>query len=223
MPHEWHIAEREYRRHESRRGRRHAFDTIVPERTALVVVDMVPFFVGEPSLPTARDIVPVIAGLADELRRLGGTVAWVVPGADEPTTRRHEFYGSEVAERYAGSGGSGPLHERVWHEFSIDRGDLVVEKTGPSAFFPGRCDLHELLRERGIDTVLITGTLANVCCESTTRDAATLDYRTIMIADANAAGSDEVLNATLHTIYRSFGDVRPAAEVIQQLSVAVDP
>lgn len=36
----------------------------------------------------------------------------------------------------------------------------------------------------------------------------------IMVADANAAMRDADLNATLHTIYRSFGDVRPTAELL---------
>lgn len=83
-----------------------------------------------------------------------------------------------------------------------------------SAFFPGRCPLSGWLTERGVDTVLITGTVTNVCCESSARDASTLGYRVIMVADANAARRDEDHNATLHTIYRSFGDVRPAADVI---------
>jgi nicotinamidase-related amidase len=87
-------------------------------------------------------------------------------------------------------------------------------KTASSAFFPGRCALHELLQGRRIDTVLITGAVANVCCEATARDASTLDYRTIMVADANAAFRDSDLNPTLHTIYRSDGDVRSTADVI---------
>jgi nicotinamidase-related amidase len=63
--------------------------------------------------------------------------------------------------------------------------------------------------------VLITGTVANVCCESTARDASTLGYRTIMVADANAALRDQDLNATLHTFYRTFGDVRPTSEIVE--------
>jgi nicotinamidase-related amidase len=54
--------------------------------------------------------------------------------------------------------------------------------------------------------------VTNVCCESSARDASTLGYRVIMVADANAARRDQDHNATLHTIYRSFGDVRPTAE-----------
>lgn len=62
--------------------------------------------------------------------------------------------------------------------------------------------------------------MTNVCCESSARDASTLGYRVIMVADANAAVRDQDHNATLHTIYRSFGDVRPAAEVIGMIESA---
>lgn len=104
-PLHWAIDEREYRRHEERRGRRHAFERIDPIRTALVVVDLVPFFVEQS--PRCRAIVPTVNLLADELRKAGGTVAWVVPGYVEPSARDREFYGDEVAERYALSGGVG--------------------------------------------------------------------------------------------------------------------
>lgn len=213
--HEWFIEAREYARQESRRGRRHAYERLVPARTALVVVDMVPFFVAEGDYQ--RGIVPNIRRLADTLRGLGGTVAWVVPGASEPSAVKDEFLGPEVAKLFNESGGTGALAERVWGEFEIHPDDLLAEKTAASAFFPGHCDLQPRLEERGIDSVLITGTVANVCCESSARDASTLGYRVIMVADANAARRDQDLNATLHTVYRTFGDVRPTDEVLTLL------
>jgi len=57
-----------------------------------------------------------------------------------------------------------------------------------------------------------------MCCESSARDASTLGYRVIMIADANSARRDEDHNATLYTIYRSFGDVRTTEDVIGMIS-----
>jgi nicotinamidase-related amidase len=210
--HAWHIDEREYARQEQRRGRRHAFDRIAPERTALVVVDMVPFFVAE--MEYGRGIVPTIGLLASSLRAAGGTVAWVLPGPSERPALDVEFYGPEVAEMYGRAGGEGPLRDRLWHELEVSDADLLVEKSAPSAFFPGRSPLPDLLAARAIDTVVITGTVTNVCCESSARDASTLGYRVIFVADATAAGSDEVHNATLNTVYRSFGDVRSTAEVV---------
>lgn len=212
MLHDWSIEEREYLRQEDRRGRRHAFESLDPTRTALVVVDLVAFFIDENDY--ARGIVPKVNELAEVLRGAGGTVAWVVPAPWLPSAMKEELLGPRIEELYRSSGGTGTIRERVWAELATDDSDLYVEKNASSAFFPGRCPLHELLRARGIDTVLITGTLANVCCEATARDASTLDYRTIMVADANAARRDQDLNATLYTIYRSYGDVRPTADLI---------
>jgi nicotinamidase-related amidase len=214
--HHWHIEAREYARQDSRRGRRHAFEHLDPSRTALVVVDMVPFFLEESG--HARGIVPNISSLANALRAAGGTIVWVLPGAGEPSAVSDEFLGPEIARMFRASGGEGPLRDRVWREFEIQDEDLLVEKTAASAFFPGRCDLSTMLADRGIDTVLITGTVANVCCESSVRDASTLGYRVIMVADANAARRDQDLNATLHTVYRTFGDVRPTSVVLELIA-----
>ncbi|MEU0270263.1 isochorismatase family cysteine hydrolase [Streptomyces sp. NPDC006307] len=210
--HAWHIEDRDYRRQEERRGRRFAYETLDPARTAVVVVDMVPFFVD--ANPYCRGIVPNIQRLGDRLRAAGGTVAWVLPGRTDRTPVGDEFHGPEAAEMFRACGGSGPLATRLWPGFGVAADDVLVEKTAPSAFFPGRCPLHELLGQRSIDTVLITGTVTNVCCESSVRDAWTLGYRVIMVADACATGRDEDHNATLRTVYRSFGDVRPTADVL---------
>jgi nicotinamidase-related amidase len=219
--HDWRIEPREYARHEARRGRRHAFAQLDPRRTALVVVDMVPFFLE--ANPYARGIVPNIRALATALRSAGGTVAWVLPGTAPFSPATNEFYGPDVAETYRNSGGTGPLPDRLAPGLGPSAEDLFVEKTAASAFSPGQCALDERLRQRDVQTVLVTGTVANVCCESTTRDASTLGYRVIMVADANAARRDEDLNATLHTIYRSFGDVRPTSEVLDMIHTARDP
>ncbi|WP_433291041.1 isochorismatase family protein [Actinoplanes sp. CA-030573] len=212
MTHAWRIEDREYRRQEERRGRRHAYVSIRPEATALIVVDMVPFFAEESAY--VRGIVPNIARLASSTRSAGGLVVWVLPGAGEPSPVAEEFFGPEHAEAFRLSGGEGGLRERLWHEFEVDDADLLVEKFATSAFFPGKSPLPGLLRERGIDTVLITGTVTNVCCEASARDASTLGYRVIMLADGNAARRDEDHNATLYTIYRTYGDVRTTDEVI---------
>ena len=210
--HKWHIDERQYERHEQRRGRRHAFASLEATRTALIVVDMVPFFVQPDGY--AAGIVPNINALASCLRVAGGTVAWVVPATDPAPPARTEFLGDEVAQLYSASGGAGSVTERLCADMTPGREDVFVEKSAPSALFSGDGQLTDVLAAREIDTVIVVGTVANVCCESTVRDASTLGYRTIMVADANAAQCDADLNATLHTVYRSFADVRTTADVV---------
>ena len=217
--HDWAIAEREYRRHEERRGRRFAYDALDPARTALVAVDVVPFFAAGSAY--VRGIVPQVNALAGALRAAGGTVAWVLPAAaDRPSDHARAFYGERVAATYATSGGTpgSPLRDRLWPALDARDGDAYVEKTASSAFFPGRCPLPDVLAGRGVDTVLVTGTVTSVCVESTARDASTLGLRVVLVADGCADGSDAAHNATLRTVYRSFGDVRPAAEVLALLA-----
>lgn len=148
---------------------------------------------------------------------MGSTVAWVVPAIGPPSPLDEEFYGHEVAASYGRSGGVGPPQDRLSPDLEIADTDLIVEKSAASAFFPGRCSLHDELVSQHIDSILIAGTVANVCCESSARDARTLGYRVVMLADAVAAPTDDMLNATLRTIYRSFGDVRPTTEISEIL------
>ncbi len=210
--HRWFIDPKQYERHEQRRGRRHAFETLTPTNTALVVVDMVPFFVDANAY--TRGIVANVNRLARALRDAGGVVAWVTPAPVEPLPAKVEFFGPEVAGSYRRSGGGGSPQARLSPLLDVDDQDLCVEKSTTSAFFPDGSSLTFELDDRGIGTVLLVGTVANVCVESSARDASTLGYRTILVADAVSAVTDADLNATLHTIYRSFGDVRPTDEIV---------
>lgn len=214
--HAWLVEEREYARHEARRGRRHAYERLDPGRTALVVVDLVPFFVRESAY--VRGIVPRVNALAAAVRDAGGIVAWVVPGYREPSAKDREFFGDEVAEAYARSGGDGPPAARLDESLAFVDGDLVAEKTGRSAWFPGSSDLPDRLAKRGVDTLLVTGTVTNVCVEDTVRDASACGLRVVLVADACAARRDADHNASLHVVYRSYGDVRPTSEVLGLLA-----
>ena len=76
------------------------------------------------------------------------------------------------------------------------------------------------MRARHIESVMIVGTLTNVCCESSARDAAMMDFRTFMISDANAAVTDEAHQTTLVNFIQTFGDVRGTDEMIGMLQAA---
>ena len=68
--------------------------------------------------------------------------------------------------------------------------------------------------------MLIAGTLTNVCCESTARDAMLLDYRVVMLSDANATLTDEEHAATLNTFAMFFGDVLSVDEALTRITPA---
>lgn len=157
--------------------------------------------------------------LASALRTAGGVVAWVVPGHTEPSAKDREFFGDEVAELYAGSGGAGTPVERLHPGLDVDAGDLVAEKTARSARFPGSSELPALLAARDVDTLVVTGTVTNVCVEDTVRDASASGLRVVLVADACAAVRDRDHNASLHLVYRSYGDVRSTEACTTSMAV----
>ena len=64
---------------------------------------------------------------------------------------------------------------------------------------------------------MITGTVTNVCCESSARDANMTNFRTVMVSDGNAANSQEEHDTSLTAFYNVFGDVMDTDMVIASL------
>jgi len=198
----------------TRRGRAHAFDSLRPQWTALIVVDMTRLFTAD--LPDDSVVLANIDSLAKVLRHAGGAVAWVRP-ADPPHLELVEaVLGREPSARYRAAMMAGDERAALDDRLYPRSADLHVTKRGYSAFFPGACDLPEKLQARGIDTVLIAGAIANVCCEASARDAFARGFRAVMLADAMIGNPDEH-RAALAAIYRNFGDVRSTAEAIALL------
>ena len=211
----------------ARRGRRHAFGNMVGPRTALLVVDMQNAFlldgVGHNIIAPARDIVPNINRLASALRRYGGTVIWIQATATDAAVAAWSVLHDDMMtpterERRIASTRRGSLGHKLWAELDVHPGDPTVEKTHYSAFIQGSSDIEVLLRSRGIDTVIVTGTVTGVCCESTARDAMMRNFRTVMVSDANAARTDAEHNAALISFYKTFGDVMTTDEAIGYLA-----
>jgi ureidoacrylate peracid hydrolase len=208
------------------RGKLHAFDTLVGSSTALLVVDLQNVFMLAPyptEVPVAREIVPNVNRLAQATRAAGGAVVWIQMTHTEQDKKTWSvFYDNVTNTKADGLKGLGRgTHGQALHDaLDVKPADLKVEKNRFSAFIQGSSDLDKLLKDRGIDTVLVTGTVTNTCCESTARDAMMLNYKTVMVSDANAAATDDEHNATLANILRIFGDVMSTDEVIARLAPA---
>jgi ureidoacrylate peracid hydrolase len=199
----------------SRRGRERVYEDLDPAKTALVVVDMQNAFmlpgVAHALCPMAEAIVPNINRLAAVVRSTGGAVVWIKTTFREDALQNWSTYFEMVtsqqgAKRIAALTADSKGHE-LWAALDVRPDDLIVEKNRFSAFIQGSSNLAELLRQRGLDTLLITGTVTNVCCESTARDAMMLNFKTIMVTDGNAAVTDEDHNASLCAFYLTFGDI----------------
>ncbi|HXE86844.1 MAG TPA: isochorismatase family cysteine hydrolase [Hyphomicrobiaceae bacterium] len=204
-----------------RHGTAHPYADLDPARTALVVVDMQNGFmvegVAHALCRTAVEIVPNVNRLAAAVRRAGGRVVWIRNTYD-PTwlTMQANVRAEKVAKRIE-SMTEGSVGHQLYPELDIKPGDTIVQKYRFSAFLPESSDLAVRLRAGGYDTVLIAGTVTNVCCESSARDAMMMSFKTVMVSDANAANSDEEHNASLVNFYVTFGDVMDTAYLIERL------
>jgi ureidoacrylate peracid hydrolase len=211
-----------------RQGTLASRDTIEAARTALVVIDMQNHFVapGFPAeVPLSRAIVPNINRLARAMRGAGGTVVWIqttAAGGLELWSNYHRYMLSpERRQKRLASLDEAAEGFKLYPALDVLPDDLRIKKIKYSAFIAGSSDIDAQLKSRGIDSVLITGTATNVCCESSARDAMMLDYRVAMLSDANATWTDEEHAATLNSFLLFFGDVMTTDEAIAKLVPAI--
>lgn len=97
--------------------------------------------------------------------------------------------------------------------------EVIIHKHRYDAFYETNLDavLRNIRGPRMVDTVIITGTLTNICCESTARSAFSRDYKVVFSSDLTFAMDDESQRATLRTIAMAFGRVMDSEEIIRAL------
>jgi len=93
--------------------------------------------------------------------------------------------------------------------------DIIVPKRRYSAFFGTDLDLH--LRERTIATVIVTGVVTNICVRSTVHDAFFLGYEVVVPVECVAATNPQAQAASLYDIDTHYGTVAPLAQVLSLL------
>nr|XP_008361908.2 nicotinamidase 2-like [Malus domestica] len=80
--------------------------------------------------------------------------------------------------------------------------DRVFDKNTYSAF--RNTGLEEYLKEKGVEEVIVTGVMTNLCCETTAREAFIRGYRVFFSTDATATSDRELHEATLKNMAYGF-------------------
>ncbi len=208
-----------------------AVDVPVADRLvapALLVVDMQNDFVraGAPlEVPDARTTIDTIRQLlaAFRDRRLpvlytrffslrDDNLAWLWSPECHPETRacwpEHERTYDDVAgERPCGD---------VIDELAPEPGEPVVDKLGYGSFHG--TDLDVRLRALGVRSLVIAGTVTQICVEETAREAYHHGYATTVVSDAVSSFAPDLHAATLRNFAMKFGWVTGADEVITALA-----
>lgn len=207
-----------------------------PGRTAMVIIDM-QNFAAHPEYgwgPFLRERYPVIA--AYYFPRLSAQVVpnvqrliaffrqhhqWIIyftvgphlPDGSDYLRLRNRATSAGHAPRLPALGT--PEHE-ILSNLRPQDGELVLNKVSQGAFTSTGIDL--ILRNLGVDTLVMTGVHTNSCVETTARQAVDMGYRTVLVEDATAAFDQDSHAATLRTFRRLLGQVLSTDQVINQLS-----
>src|SRR5262245_23496531 len=113
-----------------------------------------------------------------------------------------------------------PGHDIIPELYPV-AGEPVIDKPGKGAFY--QTDLELMLRNRGIETLLVCGVTTEVCVNTTVREANDRGFRCIVLADCCASYFPEFHDMGLKMIKAQggiFGSVSESAAVIAALSTS---
>jgi nicotinamidase-related amidase len=200
-----------------------------PGRTALVVVDMQRGFLdpGEAmEVPPAREIVPAIQNLLGVFRAKRLPIVFTefvyseaVPVLIGSLHLEHQP-AAPGARRGFGLPSSSCLEGTASAETVPDLapapGEIVVRKRGYDAF--AGTFLDRALRARNVTSLVVTGTMTDICVLATVTAALHREYRVTVLEDGVATLWPEIQRAALDIIGRAYGRVATSKEVADQVS-----
>ncbi|MEM0179433.1 MAG: isochorismatase family protein [Fervidicoccaceae archaeon] len=179
-------------------------------RTAVLVIDMLKDFVtGKLGSQRALKIVDPLAQFLENARSLGVPIIYAVdshiPSIDRELIvwGEHAMRGSEGAE--------------IVDQLKPKNGDFIVYKRRYSAFF--MTDLDLLLRELGVDSLILTGISTDICVLHTAADAFYRGYRIIVPRELVEAISEEGQSRGLQMMKSLYGaEIVTASEALSIIS-----
>lgn len=109
----------------------------------------------------------------------------------------------------------GCFEHEVISELTPQPGELVIDKNASSAF--NGTGIDQLLRNLGLETLIVTGMATDMCVETTARDAADRGYNVIVVEDATATFFPEHHRAALSAMARVYTQVWSTDQVLHSL------
>lgn len=74
-----------------------------------------------------------------------------------------------------------------------------------------------MLCQQGVDTVVVSGVITNLCCETTARTAFGNDFNVVFLRDGNAARSQDFHDASIMNLECGFATIKTCQEFIDSL------
>lgn len=185
------------------------WDRIRPFRKAAVLaIDLQRYFLTPESrafLPSAPRFVPRLLEFYGEVEKLGVPIIFT----------RH-FHQNDIMIRWWGGDmpKDDPLNGLLG-EFQPFAG-TVVEKRTYNAFYG--TELEGVLRKLHVETVIITGVMTHLCCETTAREAFVRGFNVVFPVDGTLTQNRHFHEATLRNLSHGFAVTPLLSEVLEWLS-----
>jgi nicotinamidase-related amidase len=157
-------------------------------------------------------VIPNIKSLLGACRDAGIQVVHVrvmnLAGDSSDTSWRYRMFGIFVPP--------GSKDAEIIPELTPVPGEVVLNKTTSSVFMSTNADF--VLRNMGVDTIIMTGVVTNNCVESSTRNATDIGYRVLLVDDACAAWTQEGHDYCLRHLDRNFAIVKTTEQVLEEIA-----
>jgi len=184
--------------------------SIQPHKTALIAIDLQGAILSRGPKPhSADDVVARTRAIADKLRAAGGTIVWVHVDLNDflklPSDTPVQVPPGKIPQEaidIVPSAGKQPE-------------DLLITKRSWGAF--AHTSLESDLRNRGIDTIILTGVATNFGVESTLRQGTGLGFGFITVEDASSTFGQEMQDFALQYIFPRLSLVRSTEQVLAAL------
>ena len=147
-----------------------------------------------------------------------------LPSGDDLIVRRRSRETSALNSTEQDAGhmpGPGDRGFEILTQVAPESRDLVFDKNTSSAFHSTPVDL--VLRNMGIDTIVLTGMAADMCVLTTALDAADRGFHVIIASDACATFDQGSAEATQVLFRRVFGKVMETEDIVDWLKDGGSP
>jgi nicotinamidase-related amidase len=98
-------------------------------------------------------------------------------------------------------------------ELEVSSGDYIVDKYWYGAFF--RTNIQDILASTGTTSVVVAGTVTQICVEETARQAFHHGYRTTVLSDCVSSFDSAMHAATLKNLNMKFGVVMDSKDYLE--------
>jgi nicotinamidase-related amidase len=184
-------------------------ETVDHAHSALVVIDVQ----NDLCLPSYGPTIERLQRLLDAARAVGLFIVYVqnsvLPGLSNSPAEiaRRQNLGLTVEVPLAGSEG-----EQIVAAIAPKPGEPTIRKHRLNAF--AGSDLDMLLRNRGIETVIITGVATHGCVTGTSYAAQGLNYYVVVVEDCVDSWKQDLNDAALHVLRGTMNFVTSADRLI---------